>query len=130
MQLKRLSNFLTFGYYIRTIFESLLIFSLSAFSEVYSFNWNDTSNVISLFTSISILAALIFLFGLLTWLVFKKNKEEANKDNKYEEFYSGLKENKVYRIYTPLWMFRRIVFVWLLILMCHYHQITVLYISK
>ena len=127
--IKKTFEFLTFSYYIRTIVESLLIFLLSAFSEVYSFNRNDTSNVISLVTSISILAALIFLFGLSTWLVFKKNKE-ANKDNKYEEFYSGLKENKVYRIYTPLWMLRRILFVWLLIVMCPYHPITVLSIWK
>ena len=106
---------MTFGFYIRTIIESILILALSTFSEIYEFNYDDASKVGSLAASMLIVSVIIVLLVMSGWLLFRQIKDDDSKADKYEEFYHGLRKTKLCRLYTVAWLSRRLLFVLLIV---------------
>ena len=89
---------MTFGYYIRTMIESILILSMSTFSEIYNFSGIDTSNVSSLIACLIILSAIILFFVLSVLLQFRKIKEDDEAIDKFEEFNHGVMKTKLWQL--------------------------------
>ena len=95
---------------------------LSSVSEIYTFDLSSTHKIVS-FASACFIALLCILCLLLaTILTFCKPgiKEAYRQRNKwfklsvFDEFYAGIKESRFKKLYTPLLLLRRIVFVtWL-----------------
>ena len=85
---------MTFGFYIRTAIESILILALSTFSEIYEFNYYDPSKIGSLAASMLIVFVIIMLLAMSVWLLFRQIKEDDSKADKYEEFYHGLRKKQ------------------------------------
>ena len=102
---------MTFGYYIRTMIESILILNMFTFSEIYKFSRVDTSNVSSLIGCLIILSAIILFLVLSVLLQFRKVKEDDETIDKFEEFNHGIKKTKVWQLYIVIWLIRRILFV-------------------
>ena len=102
---------MTFGYNIRTMIESILILSMSTFSEIYNFSGIDTSNVSLLIACLIILSAIILILVLSVLLQFRKIKEDDETINKFEEFNHGIRKTKLWQLYIVIWLIRRILFV-------------------
>ena len=102
---------MTFGYYIRTMIESILILSMSTFSEIYNFSGIDTSNVSSLIACLIILSAIILFFVLSVLLQFRKIKEDDEAIDKFEEFNHGVMKTKLWQLYIVIWLIIKISFV-------------------
>ena len=75
--------------------ESILILSMSTFSEIYNFSGIDTSNVSSLIACLIILSAIILFFVLSVLLQFRKIKEDDEAIDKFEEFNHGVMKTKL-----------------------------------
>ena len=108
---------LTFGYYIRTIFESYQILLISSISEILNSNYQTLPHILS--NSIWFLALLVWLMYLLFafWRTFYKYAIDVNSSSKLEEFFSGLKDTKKAKLYTTLFLVRRIAFISLLLVL-------------
>ena len=106
---------MTFGFYIRTIIESILILALSTFSDIYEFNYYGASKVGSLAASMLIVFVINVMLVMSGWLLFRQIKDDDSKVDKYGEFYHGLRKIKLCRLYTVAWLSRRLLFVLLIV---------------
>ena len=106
---------LTYGFYIRTIIESILVLALSTFSEIFNFNVNDVNKASSFAVCTLIILVIIMFLALSVWLAFRQIQDEDVKIDKYREFYCGLKKTKLWQLYTTVWLCRRLLFVLLIV---------------
>ena len=108
-------SILTYGFYIRTIIESVIILALSTFSEIINFNVNDVNKASSFAVCTLIILVIIMFLALSVWLALRHIKDEDFKIDKYREFFSGLKKTKPWQLYITVWLCRRLLFVLLII---------------
>ena len=93
--------FLTFGYYIRTALESYQLLIISSISEIKWFNYSDVLHIFSQWISFWVLAFWLGIAFISIYLNFKMNHEE-NEHSKLGEFFLGIKDSKVSRLYVFL----------------------------
>ena len=109
-------QFFTFTFYIRIFLEASQFLMLSSFSEIYQFNVSSLSNIISIL--FAIIGSMLWLW--LVWISFigwlkQKDVEDMDKYFPLKEFFNGIKNGKVAKLYSMLLLWRRFVFVALLI---------------
>ena len=108
-------NILTFGYYIRYILEMNQFILISSVHEVYSFNSDNTLNIVSLVFAILMLVSCLLLILLVTYLSLTSYEVDEDKHNKLGEIFSGVKMQKKHKFYVVALLIRRTVFIVILI---------------
>jgi len=91
------------------VIESFLLLSLLTVSELYEFNMIKLENKISF--GISILFSVFIISALLiTFHCWKKVSEGTieQETSKFKELFAGSKENKLGRLFTFLFLLRRL----------------------
>ena len=111
----KLYRMLIFAYFIRNVLELSQFFLISSINEVYENNTTDIYRLISFIFSIIVIFLYISIIGVVLYLVLSSYKLSENKHNKLEEFFRGLKQERKHRLYVAILLWRRLVFVILII---------------
>ena len=109
----------TFGVYIRFFLEVFQFIVIGSISEIYNMDISNSKRITSIFLSCLFLLFSIILFSLSCFYLCQPANDDFDetKHYKFQEFNSGLKKSKVARVYTPLLLFRRYLFIlWLICL--------------
>ena len=112
---EKLSNFLTFCFYIRVVLEMNQFLLICSVYEVYSFNASQLFRVISLGFAMLIFATWIVTSAFVFYLSASLYTVDESKHNKLGEFFNGLKMQRRFKLHAFILMLRRIVFVTLLL---------------
>ena len=112
---KKSVNILTFGYYIRSILEINQYLLISVVYEIYKWNTSESLRIFSLSLSIVLFLLWLCLIWFTIGLSLSSYQLDEEKHNKLEEFYSGIKQSKRFKLYLPALLIRRIIFVVILI---------------
>ena len=113
--INRLFLILTFGWYIRYIFETNQYILISCINEIYHINISEPNNIISLVFAILTICAC---FGMIVWVfVLSLSSYEVSKEthSNLEEIYNGVDTKKKSKLYVSILLIRRAVFIALLI---------------
>ena len=114
-------NFLTFQYYIRSILEINQYILISIIYEIYLWNTSEAL-IISLIFAIVLLVMYLLLIVLVFLLSLSSYTMKDDEHNRLGEFFTNLKLHKKFRLYTPMLMFRRMVYVVILITAVSVHS--------
>ena len=106
---------LTFSTYIRIILESFQIMLISSISEIFNLNTSSSSKSYSLISAFLIFAFCWLIIWLILVLIWKMKNSEESRFTKYEELFSGLKENTSSRQFRVLHLLRRFLYISILI---------------
>ena len=106
---------LTFGFYIRSFMEVNQYLLISLSNELYNFNSSSTYRVISLIIAWFLMFICAFLIVNAMVIALSSYEVDENNHNILEEFISGLKMERKFKIHTPTMLIRRAVFVIFLI---------------
>ena len=108
-------QFFAFNLYIRVIFEANIFLLLSSFSELYAWNTSSFSSIISLL--FAFIGGWICLSFVSLSLVNYSIHKDTNNMDKYiplKEFFSGVSDKRLSRLYPTFLLLRRVIFVaWL-----------------
>ena len=113
----KLNEFFTFTIYIRTFMESYQFLLLSNISNLRDYDVSTDSQITSLSFS-SVMLILWILFMIVSFIMFLKTskKSRIEKRLKWGEFLSGVRDNKIAKIYWFLSLLRRFLMIsWLLL---------------
>ena len=113
--LSKALNFLTFGYYIRSLLEINQFLLISLTYEIYKFNASNFARIVSLSTAILWSITCFILIIFTNFIAFSSYQVDENEHNKLEEIVKGIKTDKKFKIYSPILLFRRAVFIVILI---------------
>jgi len=105
-------NLLTFTLYIRTIIQISQFWMISSISELYN------ANMISISTTFSFAFAcvtLIVVFGFTSLNVLLGLNTSDTSKSEFKEYFSGVKNTRVARMYNVVIMIRRVVLVSLMV---------------
>ena len=108
-------SILAYGFYIRCLLQINQYVLLSSVSEVFNFNTSKWSRIISLVFAINLLIFWLILFWLTFCLMPSTEKMSEDEQNKLDELIVNPSNQKKSRIYTSALLFRRMVFVVLLV---------------
>ena len=120
--INRLFLILTFGWYIRYIFETNQYILISCINEIYNINISEPKNIISLVFAILTICAC---FGMIVWVfVLSLSSYEVSKEthSNLEEIYNGVDTKKKSKLYVSILLIRRAVFIALLITLASIHS--------
>ena len=106
---------MTFGYYIRVFMEMNQLMLISSIYEINKFNTTDRLRIVSLAVAFIVLIICISIVWFAIYLALSFNPSEDSKHSKFKEFFSGIKEWRSSRWYIIALLFRRIIFVSVLI---------------
>ena len=112
--IKRFFLILTFGWYIRYIFETNQFILISCINEIYNINISEQSYIISFAFSI---LTICTWFGMILWVsLLSLSSYEVSKDthNYLGEIYNGVKTNQKNKLYVSILLIRRALFIILL----------------
>ena len=112
---KNLFVILTFGWYIRYIFQTNQYVLISWINEMYSFTILDSKRIISLLFSILVSWLCLCLIICVLSLSLSSYEVIKNKHNKVGEIFSGVKMVRKSKIYVSVLLIRRAIFAILLI---------------
>ena len=113
--LNKIFEILTFGYYIRSMLEINQFALISSINEIYLFNTSQRYRIPSLVFAFIVLIGCILLIVFVLFLSLINKRQDKEKLNQSEEFFSGLKVLKKSRLYVWILMWRRVVYVLLII---------------
>ena len=113
--LAKILNFMTLGFYIRNILEIFQFILISATYELYKANVSSIERIFSFLIAIFMIIVLLILSIFTFYLSLSSYKINERKHNKLGEFFSGLKQQKKFKIYNPILLLRRGFFVIFLI---------------
>ena len=113
--LNKSNSILTFGYYIRTILEINQYMLIWSIKEIFSFNCSESFRIISLIFAFVVLIVCIFLIFATFGLFFSSYETNEDEHCKLGEFYNGIQMCKKNKIYICMLLWRRALFVILLI---------------
>ena len=109
-------QFFAISLYIRLIFEANLFLQISSFSELYEWNISSSSNLISIcFAFVGGWICLNFIS--LSIISYSIHRDTKNMDDyiPLKEFFSGVKDNRMSRLYPTILLLRRFIFAgWLI----------------
>ena len=111
----KILNLFTFNIYIRMIIESFQYLLIGAWVEIYTSNTSDGVRKASYIFSI-IIAISCYLFIILSFLVIWCSVRPQTH-NIFGEFFIGLKQTFRAKIYTPLQLIRKLLFIFALTLL-------------
>ena len=107
---KRMIKELTFGVYVKLFYEVYLLLVLVSISEINQFEVGDKSRTISLVVAS---ALSLFCFVSLLLVVYQLIETWRYQDSEevvyLVEFFSGIKGNRKARIYSSIFMLKRIL---------------------
>ena len=106
---------MTFNYYIRTILETSQFLLVSSIYEVYKFNTSHSLRIISLFSAILIISMLISVIAIQWGLAISSYRVIESKHNKFGEFFEGIKMRKKFKLYSPILLIRKTIYILLLL---------------
>ena len=116
--IRKLYRVMTFGLYIRLILEIYVFLLLASISEVYMFSSSSDSKQVSLSIACLIIAFCAGFVCLSVWQYFKSFKDVSLESMIYfTEFFSGIKANGKARTYSTIFLLRRTVFCWIVLLL-------------
>ena len=113
--MNKLFIILTFGWYIRYILETNQYILISTVNEIYSFDLSDPKRVTSLVFAFWVVLLCLALIIFVFWLSFSSYEISEEDHSKLEEIFSGVKMQKSSKLYVPILLIRRALFVVLLI---------------
>jgi hypothetical protein len=107
---------MTFSVYIRLIIESYQHILVSSASEISDFNdtLENHQDSFIIACSVFLVCIIFFVISVVHYFVILKNAG-LEHNGYFGEIYSGLKSSKTQRLYTTMFMFRRLALVSLLI---------------
>ena len=115
---RKVLEYFMYGLYIRLIMEAHQSFLLSGISELDSFSFNSTISIISALFAIIIVTLSVMLVVKAYYMVYKDwSNFDADSKFVFMEFYADIKDNKWARLYTPLLLTRRLLFI-IIVLLC------------
>ena len=106
---------MTFGYYIRLFMEMNQLMLISSIYEINRFDTTNMLRIVSLAVAFIVLLICISIVLSAIYLALSLSPNEESKHSKFEEFFSGIKERRSSRLYIIVLLFRRIIFVSVLI---------------
>ena len=115
--INKLFFILTFGWYIRFILETNQYVLISSIYEIYRFNVSDYKRIISFSFAIFMLYLCFGGFIFASWISLSSYDVSKENHSKLGEIFSGLKMQKKWKFYISVLLFRRAIFVVLLIVL-------------
>ena len=106
---------MTYGWYIRYIFQTNQYILISWIYEIYNFHVLDTKKITSLIFAIIVLCFCIVLIVFVFWLALSSYEVSKDNHNKIGEIFRGIKMQKISKFYVAILLIRRIIFIALLI---------------
>ena len=130
---KRICNYIVslflFNFVLRFITEGYLELWFGTTLNIFAFNTGSTIEIISLWIS-WLFAIVIYLFPFMSFILIYDKRKEITEENenylkRFGTMYENLKNDKgwEYLEFYPLFLFRRFIFVQLLILLEGYSEI-------
>ena len=107
----KIYRILTFAFYIRTCLEINQFMLISSISEIHQFKVNGGLRIVSLVVAFLILALCLSLIVTSFYLTCSSYKTLEDQHNKLGEFFAELKSNKKHRLFSPVMLLRRALFV-------------------
>ena len=120
-------QFFAFSLYIRLMFEANVFLLLSSFSEIYEWNTSGSSNIISLLFAF-IGGWICLSFVSLSLINYSIHKETKNMNNyiPLNEFFSGISNKMISRLYPTFLLLRRLIFIVLLVFGSSFNSFTLI----
>ena len=105
-----------YGIYVRIFFQSFILLWLASFSEIYRFNFNESSQhsysmIVAFIMAIFIISSLLLM---IIGLVFSSDDPEGNDKWLNRSLFEGLKINTYSRSYPLLFWARRFLLCFLI----------------
>ena len=113
----KIFSILTFGYYIRFLFEINQFVLISSIHEIYRYDSSQSLQVISLSFAIFMLFWCILFIIFVSYLSLSSYEVVEDNHNKLEEIFSGIKMQKKHKLYVVALLIRRALFVLLLVVL-------------
>ena len=113
--IEKLYRILTFGYYIRAALEMNQYFLICSVYEVYMFDTSQPFRITSLVFALLVLIGWILIEVVAFSLSISSYATNESKHNKLGEFFIGLKMNKRFKLSIVMLIFRRAIFIVLLL---------------
>ena len=113
--INRLFAIMTYGWYIRYIFQTNQYILISWIYEIYHFHVSDIKRIASLSFAILILCLCIVLIIFVLWLSLSSYEVLKDNHNKFGEIFRGITMQKISKFYVTILLIRRVVFIALLI---------------
>ena len=105
----KIFKLMTFGYFIRNIFELSLFILISSMNEIYEHNTKSFEILFSfVFSIVEIIFFVIFL-GLVLFLALSSYRKLEKKHSKLSEFFVGLKNCKIEKTYVFVLLVKRLI---------------------
>ena len=125
--IRKLYRAFTFSLYIRFILEIYVFLLLASISEVYMFSSSSYARRVSLSIAYLIIAFCAGFVCLSVWQYFKSLKDVSLESMIYfSEFFNGIKANGKARTYSTIFLLRRTVFCWIVLLLHKSMSLTLL----
>ena len=112
---EKLYRILTFGYYIRAALEMNQYFLICSVYEVYMFDTSQPFIITSLVFALLVLIGWILIEVIAFSLSISSYATNESKHNKLGELFIGLKMNKRFKLSIVMLIFRRAIFIILLL---------------
>ena len=121
MLIRKTFRSLTFGAYIRFIYQIYIFLVLASVSEIYMFSNISGGRRLSLSIACFIVTFWV-VFMLVSIWQFIKSLKDNNLEKMYYfvEFFSGIKGTRKARIYALMFLLRRTILCWIVLL---FHEI-------
>jgi hypothetical protein len=105
-----------YAIYMRMLIESHEILLLSSANEIYATDYNHLNGLISYIIA-CILFTICFSLPFMAFYFYWKTRNNFNPDNEFYfmEFFSDLRNSKYARLYMSILLFRRVLFVSMII---------------
>ena len=113
----KIFSILTFGYYIRFLFEINQFVLISSIHEIYRYDSSQSLQILSISFAIFMLLGCIFLIIFIFYLSLSSYEVVEDNHNKLGEIFSGVKMQKKHKLYVVALLIRRALFVLLLVVL-------------
>ena len=108
-------DIMTYGYYVRLLLQMNQFLLITSVYEIYTFNVLSTNNKVSFAFSFFVFFYCLLFVGLTMYLSLSPYKASEDNYNKIGEIFVGVKMDKKFKLFIPLIMVRRTVFIIILI---------------
>ena len=120
---------MTYGYYIRFILQTNQFLLISSMNEIYTLDTTSTPKILSFIFALVILFVCLALVGIVMYLSLSSYEVKVEEHNKIGEFFSGVKMKTKAKLYVTFLIFRRTIFVILLISLASISSKIMIFIS-
>ena len=111
----KLYRMMVLGYFIRNGLEMSQFILISSVNEIYQWDTTDSYRLTSFVFSASMILIFVLIVILVLYLTFSSYRLNEREHNLLEEFFRGIQQNKIHKFYVTLLLWRRFLYVILLI---------------